>query len=322
MDHQRRESLGGYNSERNLTIFFTENFTDTSLAARGWYGTSGVGLAIDSGAAHWTWDNGDFAPNEGQPGNRLFDSNTTPLMTLKSPTVYVSCDLKVGTNWSTEIPHLINFLTDADPIPEWDGGSPCTLDVIIQLNGRKARAYCVDGTRIQSGTILGDSYPHNNATPSLLGTTVAHAAMGGNGFQSGAATQGYFTVGPDNFNQTSWDSASDVFIPNTWHHVEAYVSMNSFSGGAAVADGVIKYWVDGALVINLTNIYLRTPGFETQKFGRLMLAPFLQPANGFQEMWMDNLVLADQPLAITGDESATDWYVRGQQNNRVMISKW
>jgi hypothetical protein len=278
------------------TIYWTEPFTNTSFAARGWYGVSGAGAGIDAGAGHWTWDNGDFEPNEGYPSNRLLDSNTIPEMTLTTPTIYASFSFKVGTNWSNTDPHYLNFLTNSDSNPEFNGGSPSTLDIICQTIGLKARAYCTDEDRIVTGTILGDSYPHNNATPTLIGTTQPCAAMGGNGFQTGV-TSAFYAAGS---NAHNFDSAANVFTPNTFHTVEFYLKMNSFSGGAPVADGVIKYWVDGNLVVNMTSVVLRTPGYENQEFGRVMLIPFLQPASGAQEMWMDTLLIANQPLGDGG----------------------
>lgn len=278
-------------------MYFTESFTNTSYAARGWYGVSGAGSGIDSGMGHWTWDIGDSNANEGYPSNRLLDSNATPTMTVTTPTIYMSFDFKVGANWNNgDLPHILGFMTNgetiADPINglnEWDGPSVATGYYSFQTVGLKAAVYFADGERIFDD--VGATYPHNNATPSLLGTTGAHAAFGGNGFQTGYSTA-FYSAGQ---NAHRFDSASNVFTPGVTHHVEVYFAMSSFSGGADVGDGIAKVWVDGNLVINLTGLYFRTPGYEAQQFGRVQLIPsFPTPVSAAQEMWMDNLVIANQ----------------------------
>jgi len=77
------------------------------------------------------------------------------------------------------------------------------------------------------------------------------------------------------------------------------VAMNSISGGIPQANGILKYWVDGNLVINRTNMYLRTAQYVTQKFNKLLLAPYIGPPGSpiAQDLWIDNLIVADQPIA-------------------------
>src|SRR2546421_9737693 len=37
---------------------------------------------------------------------------------------------------------------------------------------------------------------------------------------------------------------------NRWQHVEAYFKLNSIQNGKGVSDGIVRYWVDGRLVID------------------------------------------------------------------------
>lgn len=260
---------------------------------------SGSGSAIDTGAGKWTWGNGDNNATEGQPSNHMFGADET----TASASVYLTFDIKVGTGW-VDPTHLFCFMTDAEVDPFWDGPSPCFLQVMCELQGRKPDIYCTDGKRIQSGTILGGSYPHSNPTPSLLGTSSTHAAFGGNGFQTSADGLGYFTVGPELHNNTRWDAPSNVFVANTWHSCKFYAQMNTFSGGVPQANGILKYWVDGVVILNITNAYIRTPGYENQKFCRLLLAPYMtNGATGAQSLWLDNVVVGDSLPAETSTNS-------------------
>jgi hypothetical protein len=136
----------------------------------------------------------------------------------------------------------------------------------------------------------------------LLGSTAAHAVAGGNGPQNQATPSGagYYCAAlcnttPIHANGTNWDSASANLRNNTWHRVEVYVAMNSVSGGVPQANGIIRFWVDGVLAVERTNVYLRTAQFATQKFNQLVLSPYI--GNGSpvaQDMWIDNLVVANQ----------------------------
>jgi hypothetical protein len=57
-------------------------------------------------------------------------------------------------------------------------------------------------------------------------------------------------------------------------------------------------WVDGKVVVERTNVYLRTSQFATQKFNQLLLAPYIGDGSPVaQDLWLDNLVVADQPPA-------------------------
>jgi len=92
---------------------------------------------------------------------------------------------------------------------------------------------------------------------SLLGTPTTHAIAGVTVFRLVPAATSWFD-GTDWWNDASYRQHPLCFRNNTWHHVEFYVAMNSISGGIPQANGILKYWVDGNLVINRANTYLRT----------------------------------------------------------------
>jgi hypothetical protein len=113
----------------------------------------------------------------------------------------------------------------------------------------------------------------------------------------------YYSIGaPDYTNAAFWDSAAANLVNNRWHYLEAYVAMNSVAGGIPQANGVLKYWIDGALVVDRNNVYLRTAQYPTQKFNQFVMAPYIEPGTGSpiaQSMWIGNLVVASERPAST-----------------------
>jgi hypothetical protein len=186
-------------------------------------------------------------------------------------------------------PHIIQLLTNADD--DWTGPSIVNLSVRVETHVFTPRVEIGDSKRINAGQI----------GVNLLTSGTAHAVMGGNGCQSGTSTCTYWAdaSSPSGYdNQTGWQPASPAFVNNTWHHIEFYAAMNSISSGVPQPNGIIKYWVDGNLVVNSTNVYLRTAQFATQKFNKLFLVPYIGPPGSpiAQDIWIDNLVVADQRM--------------------------
>lgn len=272
------------------SIFFTENFDDTNFAARGWYD-------VTAG----TIDTGVYSPSGGNASLKISwtQGSTTPIAPRRhlftaSDTVYLSYWVKFGTagvTWQgsgqTYHPHIIQLLTDADG----DFAAPALshLSMRIETTLFTPRMEFQDGMRINSAQL----------GVNLLGTSTTHAIAGGNGSQPGSNAS-YWFDGTDYWNNSDYDATSPAFVNDTWHHVEVYVAMNSVSNGVPQADGILKYWVDGNLVVSQTNVYLRTAQYSTQKFDKFLLVPYIGAPGGSpiaQDMWIDNLVVANQPAS-------------------------
>ncbi len=281
-------------------IFFTENFDNANFAARGWYDSTGGKLdfanhipgSIASFDCHWIQGGTQCAG--GTPHRHLFTA---------SATVYVSFWMKLGSQTVTwqgsgmsYHPHLIQLLTDADSSTV--GPNSALLTVLIETSLFKPRIAVADSRAInvpQAGPTPGEG-------PKLLTSATPHAVAGCNGNQNVSAT--CYACPPPSYpaegaycNSTYWDAVSPVFVNNQWHHVEFYAAMNSTSAGIAIPDGVVSYWVDGNLVINYTNIYLRTGDNPYRKFNQLLLAPFIGDGSPIaQDLWIDKLIVADQRM--------------------------
>jgi hypothetical protein len=284
--------MGGFSNTSNAqqTVFFTEPFDGAWI---GWY--DGTGGAIDTSvyspnggnsSVRFHWNQG----STGDPGGARRHKFTP------SDTVYVSFYLKLRTanvQWQGSQlsfhPHVIYLLTDANG--DYAGLAWDYLTFYIEWSLFTPRLAIQDGQRINTSQLT-------NSYPGLLGSGTPHAVAGGNGSQNQATPTGagYYSIGAPNYaNGTNWDSPSPNFRNNTWHHVEAYVAMNSVTGGVPQANGIIRYWVDGVLVLERTNVFLRTAQYANQRFNQFVLAPFIGNGSPIaQDMWIDNLVVADR----------------------------
>jgi hypothetical protein len=283
------------------TILFTENFDNSNFTSREWYDVSGgvIDTTVYSPAGGNSSIRFDFAkganrPTGGTPHRHSFTS---------SESIYVGFWLKLGTSsvpWQGSgvsfHPHVIMLLTDANG--KFDGLAWSYLTFYIEWNLFTPRLAIQDGQRINLSQLT-SSYP------GLLGSKAPHAVAGGNGPQNQASPSlvDYYSIGaPDYTNAAFWDSAAANLVNNRWHYLEAYVAMNSVAGGIPQANGVLKYWIDGALVVDRNNVYLRTAQYPTQKFNQFVMAPYIEPGTGSpiaQSMWIDNLVVASERPAST-----------------------
>lgn len=281
------------------TIFFTENFDDTNFTARSWYDSTGGTIDTASHApgsaasfnCHWTQAGTGCA--EGTPHRHKFTA---------TPTVYVSFWMKLGSptvTWRGSgqpyHPHLIQLMTDADD--DYVGPNSALFSALIETSLFRPRIAEADSMAVN----VPQAGPTPGAGPNLLSSATPHAVAGCNGKQN--ASSSCYACSPPSYpnagaycNSTYWDATAPAFVNNQWHHVEFYAAMNSTSGGIANADGVFKYWVDGNLVINSSNVYLRTGDNPNRKFNKLLLAPFIGDGSPIaQDLWLDTLIVGDQP---------------------------
>ena len=88
------------------------------------------------------------------------------------------------------------------------------------------------------------------------------------------------------------DPAS-VRYKGKWHLVEAYFKLNSITAGKGNKDGIIRYWYDGSLILDHSNVVLRTGARATMQFNQFLMTPYIgdgSPAD--QTFWIDDVVVA------------------------------
>jgi len=216
----------------------------------------------------------------------------------QTPTLYVSFWVKYASNYvgsgRTYHPHEFYVLTNADSA--FAGLAFNTLDLYIQqvfgTNGGVPQIEIQDGRMVDTG----------NINVNLIGVTENRAVAGCNGVGNtgGVTVSGVFggsdcySVGGGTYwNSYEWNSLTVRFTPNTWQHVEVYAQLNSVVGGIGQTDGVLKYWLDGALIIDQNSVIFRTGANPSLAFNQFVIAPYIGDGSPVdQRFWIDDLTVA------------------------------
>ena len=233
---------------------FSEAFEDDALAARGWY--DGAKVKIAAGAQSGK----GCIEYHWAPGGTTPDTSSG-MRRLFEPaeTVHLRCHLKLSKGWGwtgrAYHPHLMHFMTTENG--KWDGPAASHLTEYIEPQEGKLRLAAQD--------------IHNKDAPHGL-------------------TQGPLKGG---YNATVFDSEKALFTDDQWHCVEAQFTLNSLDLKADKpnADGVVRAWFDGALVVERTDVVLRSTDFPKMKFNQFLLTPYFGPGllPREQTLWIDEL---------------------------------
>jgi hypothetical protein len=82
--------------------------------------------------------------------------------------------------------------------------------------------------------------------------------------------------------------------------VEACFQLNTLDAARdrANADGVVRGWFDGKLVVEQTDVVLRSPDFPRMQFNQFLMAPYFGPGllRQAQKLWIDELVVSTRPI--------------------------
>ena len=290
------------------TVFFEELFDDSNFAARGWYDgdqsfllstTEHIPGSISSAEFHFL--PGATTPTTGGARRKLF---------TETESVYLSFYIKHSTSWTgsnlSYHPHQFQFVTNLDS--EWVGPAYTYSTYYIETNEGEPRLALQDSKNIDETQIGVD----------LTGITEERAIAGCNGNSDMTAPDDCYSAGSVHRNGKAWKAGSVYFqdspgpyYKNDWHFVEAYFQLNSIVGGIGIADGHVKYWYDGELIIDFENVMLRTGEHPGMRIRQLLIAPYIggttsNPGSPVdQTFWVDNLTVADSrpiPGDINNDE--------------------
>src|SRR5437660_351552 len=267
------------------TVLLQENFDDPAFGVRGWYDNTRMTLST---VEHLLGSTGSleirFAPRATQP---VWGSAARHLF-QPTETVYLSYWVKYSANWvgsgHAYHPHEFYLMTTENG-PE-DGPSVSHLTVYVEDN-YQGGIYPVlnsqDGQNIDQQRIGID----------LTAITENRASCGCNGNTDGYATDCYDMGGGTRDNGKLWKTTTPALAVNRWQHVEAYFKLNSIQNGKGVSDGIVRYWVDGRLVIDHSDVLLRTGAHPTMKFNQLLIGPYIGDGSPVdQSLWVDNLTVA------------------------------
>jgi hypothetical protein len=285
--------LGMATAER--APLFQETFDDAALSSRGWYDASNGGGAISTtehipgsvGSFECHWALGASNCTGGHPKRHKF----TP-----TNSVYLGFWIKHSSSWTGKGTHIFYLLTTEDG--DFSG-----------LARTHLTAYVNEGTvnKYQPDLELQDALniDENQINIDLTRLTESRASQGCNGLLD--TTQSfvscYGTGTNQHTNMRTWNSPvsfSTTSGPNymgDWHQLEAYYRLNSIdSNGKGLSDGVLRFWLDGTLLINLSNVAFRTGSHPNMLFNQVILAPYMGTSPANQTIWIDNLTVAtDRP---------------------------
>jgi len=212
----------------------------------------------------------------------------------ETESVYLSYWVKYSANWvgSGHLYHPHEFLVLTNEDGSYAGPSFTHLTTYVEHNYQSGGGIPVlamqDGVNIDQTRILQD----------LTGLTENRSVGGCNGNGDGYTTDCYQASGVYT-NDKVWKATQPSFLPNPgpgykddWHFVEAYFQLNSIRNGIGVADGIVRYWFDGQLVLEHTDVLLRTGAHPTMKFNQLLVAPYIGDGSPVdQTMWVDALTV-------------------------------
>jgi hypothetical protein len=214
--------------------------------------------------------------------------------------VYIAYYIKYSPNWVGPGlpygPHMFYVLTNQDG--SYVGPAFTHLTAYVEENGGRPLLALQDGKNIDQ-TRIGQN---------LTAVTESRAVAGCNGDSDGHGNGAcYSPSGGTYWNAKQWYPGSGaVYFDNTpgssrykgdWHLVEAYFKLNSIVNGIGARDGILRYWYDGTLIMEHTNVVLRTGALPAMKFNQFFMGPYMgegSPAD--QRFWVDNLIIAsDRP---------------------------
>ena len=110
------------------------------------------------------------------------------------------------------------------------------------------------------------------------------------------------TQGPlkGGFNGQFFDSKDELFKDDKWHCVEAMFQLNALDLKADKpnADGIVRGWFDDKLVVERTDVVLRSTDFPKMKFNQFLLLPYFGPRllPHAQTLWIDELAVGTTRL--------------------------
>lgn len=239
---------------------FRETFEDAELVRRGFY--DGTKFLIT-----------DQQPQAGKgcleyawKAGGTTPASSSGVRRLFEPTemVYLRCYLRLSRGWGwtnrNYHPHLMHFMTTENGRYHRPAASHLTV-YIEPCNGK---------LRLAAQDIQNKDAPHG-------------------------LTQGELKGG---YNGRFYDSKEVLFQDDEWHCVEALFQLNTLdlNAGKPNADGIVRGWFDGKLVIEQTDVVLRSTDFPQMKFNQFLLTPYF--GQGLlphaQTLWIDELSVGTQ----------------------------
>ena len=274
----------------NGTLMVDESFESTNLAANGWYDNTNLTFSTSehiSGStrsAQFTYNSGATTPTSGGAIRKKFTATDK---------LYVSYWVKYSSNWQgsnrSYQPHEFYVLTNKDS--DWGGLASTVLTTYIEQNEGVPLVAIQDSQNIDE----------SNINTNLTGVTEQRAVAGCNGDSDGYGNGSCYSAGSSHQNFKEWraggmyfQDSPGAFYKNDWHKVEVFLQLNSISNGQGVADGIVRYWYDGQLIIDHSDMMFRTGQNADMMFDKFIIGPFIGDGSPVtQTFWIDDLKIYD-----------------------------
>jgi hypothetical protein len=244
-------------------ILLKEKFDDEKLKSRGWY--DGTSSRISGNTVLGT---GCIEYEWINDDQKVQGSSAKRHLISPVEEVYIRFYLRLSKDWQwTGVnwhPHLTHFLTTENS--EYHGPAVSHLTLYIEpVNGK---------LRLAATDIQNQDMPH--------------------GLTQGPLKGGY--------NGMLYDSEDLLFVDDKWHCIEAFFRLNSLDieDDKPNNDGIVRGWFDGDLVIDHTDVILRSTDFPDMKFNQFLIAPYFGPGllNNPQKLWIDEMVVSSKYVGI------------------------
>lgn len=279
------------------TVFFTEGFEDSNLNARGWYDHGAAVLeatehapvagSASSFRCHFT-RGATTCP--GRPGRHALTD---------SESVYFSYWVQYTPGWVGSghpyHPHEFHFLTNQDG--RFTGPSSSHLTTYIENVGLVPRLALQDALNVDTGCVLrnDDSFVGCRGSFATYPFTEMRSVASCNGLVGDLDERDCYMTGAGAWYSTrGWAAPRPLYTTGVWHFVESYWRLNSVAGGVGRADGAIRLWVDGALVVSSDTVLMRTGARPGLAFNQFLVATYIGDGSPIaQDVLYDELTIAE-----------------------------
>lgn len=280
-------------------ILFEEQFEDTNFSSRGWFDMpSGWAPTLDQVEKAPTGSTrslrrdfltGATSPLQGAAMRRIF---------APSESFYVRYWVRYSENWvgsgKAWHPHEFHVTTTTDIQAAGHNYPPLAwnhLMTYIEHNVKNGAIIPVLG--------LQDS---RNIDTSRIGVdlqnlTEARAIAGCNGLQQFSPSTSCYQSGGRYYNGILVSAnLDDLIVKGRWVKVEVFMQLNTLASNKAQADGIMRYWLNGKMVIDVRSAISRTAQHPEMKFTQYVMAPYIGSGSPTdQTFWVDDLLVATAP---------------------------
>lgn len=273
-------------------VLFVETFDDDRVESRNWYDNTRVVISKkehipgSTASAEFHWRKGATAPETGGSMRKLF----TP-----SDAVYVDFWIKYSAGYTGSDkpyhPHEFQLLTTEND--SFAGPAFTHLTAYIEQNEGTPMLAMQDGMNIDLTKLKTD----------LNGITENRSVCGCNGNRAEERASHFdcYKVGEGAYwNGKTWKAGQMYFQDkpgpydqSQWHHIRVLFRLNTIMDNRSNADGTIRYWFDGQLIIERDNVIMRTAKHPDMRFNQFIIAPWIgDGAPVDQTFWLDNLTIS------------------------------